>query len=79
MGVIEIDQTLETQQANKDQQKVWIIALGNGSKFLDRFSEEGIIAIGWDFLGDLGNYSSNEEIKKRMIEIEDSSNPYCAP
>jgi MoxR-like ATPase len=48
--------------------KYWAIALGEGGRLWNECQESGIIAIGWDYLGDLSKYSDQEEITKAIIE-----------
>lgn len=40
----------------------WTIALGEGGKYIDECIEQSIIAVGWDYLGDLNQYNSKDEI-----------------
>lgn len=67
---------LDQSQNNFNGQRIWVMALGEGSKYQEQFHNNGIIAIGWDYLGDLVKYQSSDEIRKRMVGIEESEKPY---
>lgn len=49
----------------------WLYAPGDGATYWDEFYNDGIIAIGWDEIGDLSTYSNKNEIKKAMREKYD--------
>ncbi|MBD3362873.1 AAA domain-containing protein [Candidatus Dojkabacteria bacterium] len=52
-------------------QKYWIISAGPSGSLLNDFKENNVIAINFhEELGDLRNYRSKEELRKKMIEIE---------
>jgi len=51
------------------KEKILDICPRGKSKYWDEFAEKGIIAIGWDYLGDLSRYNSREEIREKMIEL----------
>jgi 5-methylcytosine-specific restriction protein B len=46
--------------------RFWAIGLGEGGRLWNECQEKGVIAIGWDDLGDLRNYASREEIAERL-------------
>ena len=50
--------------------KYWIYAPGSNANKWEEFYNEGIMGLGWDELGDLDQYNSKKEIKKRLQEIE---------
>lgn len=52
--------------------RAWLYAPGyNASKWAE-FQEEGIIALGWEELGDLNNYADKDEIVAALKEIEET-------
>ncbi len=56
--------------------KVWMLAAGEGGRFWTEFKRDGIVAIGWDSLGDLSEYSSKHEILTALgAERSSGSNP----
>ena len=64
--------------------RVWALAPGAGAMHWAEFQEKGIIAIGWDALGDLGAFTnglsgtgsiSKELIYERLRELLDRTNP----
>jgi 5-methylcytosine-specific restriction protein B len=50
--------------------KYWIYAPGENASKWEEFYHEGIMGLGWDDLGDLDQYASKNEIKKKLQEIE---------
>lgn len=52
--------------------KVWLYSPGENARLFEEFYSDGIIALGWDSLGDLTQYSSMEEILKNL-KTEDSN------
>ena len=53
-----------------DLRKYWIYAPGENAELWDEFYEQGIMGLGWDELGDLNDYSSKEELKTKLQELE---------
>ena len=57
----------EDQQDEAPQrERVWLIAPGERANLFDEFHREGIVAIGWDFLGDLSDYSDADDIRNAI-------------
>lgn len=54
-----------------NSKKYWIYAPGENANKWDEFYNEGIMGLGWDKLGDLDNYATKKDIKKRLQELED--------
>lgn len=50
--------------------KYWIYAPGENASKWEEFHHEGIMGLGWDDLGDLDNFASKKDIKKRLQELE---------
>ena len=50
--------------------RTWAIALGEAGKLWNECQEQGIIAIGWDYLGNLSSYSDQIAITDAIIEHE---------
>jgi 5-methylcytosine-specific restriction protein B len=44
------------------RRRVWLYAPGGNAEFWDEFYEAGIMAIGWDELGDLSQYGSLDDV-----------------
>ena len=57
-----------------DNAKYWVISSGPDANRWNLFSEEKVIAIGWDWVGNLNNYENTKEdkkkIKDRIFEVE---------
>jgi hypothetical protein len=60
-GVLEAD----VQSANR----VWVYAPGPQAKHWEEFYREGIMAIGWDDIGNLSHYPNLEAIAHKLIEV----------
>ncbi|WP_218841417.1 AAA family ATPase [Winogradskyella costae] len=52
----------------KESRKYWLYAPGRNAEHWDAFYEEGIVAIGWDKLGDLSQYESKEDVFDALKE-----------
>lgn len=49
--------------------RYWIYAPGENACYWDEFYEEGIMALGWDELGDLSLYESKNELVNKLQDI----------
>jgi hypothetical protein len=56
-------------------QKIWLYAPGRDAEHWDDFYREGIIAIGWDELGDLSAFHDSDEVTEKIREIYNRDNP----
>ena len=68
----------ESEQWYREQvgeARVWAIAPGPGAKFWGEFQEKGIIAIGWDEIGDLQEFDGRESIHEQLRETYGSTKP----
>lgn len=54
----------------------WIYSPGEGAGIWDECYDNGIMAIGWDEIGDLKQYASKTEMKQAMKEHIDPDKPY---
>lgn len=54
---------------------VWVIGAGQGARLWGDFREHGIAVIGYDELGDLGEFDSREAIHNALIEDGRGKNP----
>lgn len=54
----------------------WIYSPGDGASMWDEFYKEKIMAVGWDYLGDLKQYDSKLAIRDKMQELRDSDLSY---
>lgn len=52
--------------------RIWVIGAGEGARRWPAFHEEGIVAIGWDDLGDLRQYSSHGDLHAAMKRVYES-------
>ncbi|MCD7768834.1 MAG: AAA family ATPase [Oscillospiraceae bacterium] len=60
---------------NTEAVRYWIYSPGNGAANWDEFFNAGIMALGWSDIGDLRNFASKEEIKQKIKECYNLSNP----
>ena len=54
----------------------WLYSPGEGAGIWKECCDNGIMAIGWDEIGDLSQYTTKNEMKKAMKEHIDPSLPY---
>ena len=54
----------------------WIYSPGDGASIWDECYDGGIMAIGWDAIGDLNEFSSKNKMKQAMKDKIDPSKPY---
>lgn len=63
--------------AKLGEARVWALSAGPGARHWPELQREGIIAIGWDDLGDLREYDSREKIHDAIAERRGSGpNPH---
>lgn len=53
---------------NEDTKRYWLYSPGKQAVKWEEFYNKGIMAIGWDKLGDLENYTDRESILKALID-----------
>lgn len=57
----------------------WIFSPGSDAYFWEEFLDDQIIAIGWDNLGNLLDYTSKDQLKQALINLYNyKTNPYNA-
>ena len=64
-----------SRSPEEEERNIWLIAPGEGAKLWDDCVENRYIAIGWDKLGNLLEYESQDEIKAKMEELYGWDNP----
>lgn len=68
---IKLNNSLEGNEIEKTH--YWMFSAGEQSKYWEEFYNKGIMAISWDKLGDLSQYSSKTEIKNALVEMYENS------
>ena len=58
------------QDAEGDGVRYWVYAPGEQAWAWQECLDEGVMLLGWDYLGDLAQYKDREEIAKKLREIE---------
>lgn len=64
---------LQDDLIKKDEKRYWIYAPGEGAKFWDEFYEKDIMAIGWDYLGNISKYKEKSEVKDSINKIKNDN------
>ena len=54
---------------------VWLISPGEAARHWPAFQEQGIAAVGYDNLGDIGEYGSKDDVHQALIDSGYGSNP----
>lgn len=67
--------SFETDDTN-DALRYWLYSPGANAAKWDEFYSKGIMAIGWDAIGDLIEYPSKEAMKQAMKEVYDPEKSY---
>ncbi|MFO8054778.1 MAG: EVE domain-containing protein [Bacteroidales bacterium] len=62
----------EMVDPKKNNIQYWLYAPGENAKMWNEFYNQGIMGIGWSELGDLNEYETKEDIRKKLQEIEGS-------
>lgn len=57
-------------------ERYWIIAAGRNSFMWEEFYRLGIIGIGWDGMGDLRLYQSQDDMRDKLRSINNNNNDY---
>ena len=68
--------TEKTIDSNVKEISYWIYSPGDNASMWDEFYKSGIMAIGWDDVGDLNRFTSKEEIKEQMKKTYDARYSY---
>ena len=63
------DKMVEDEQELTPQVRYWAISPGEKAKLWDDFKSNNLIAIGWDKLGDLRQYSSKDDIRSKIVQL----------
>lgn len=60
----------EKKIANQEDESInyWVISPAEYSRLWGQFREQNVIALGWDYLGDLKNYDSKEAVERKITE-----------
>lgn len=65
----------ESNQSNEhsaSRRRVWVIAPGRDASYWEEFYRDGVIAIGWNDLGDLSQYTDLEDFVSRIKMVYES-------
>lgn len=53
----------------KENNKVWMVRAGVGNLLIDSFLNKGIVAIGWNDVGDLSSIETYKDLKLKLQEV----------
>ena len=56
----------DEEATSESPYRVWLLHPGRAAEFWEDWAERGLIAVGWDDLGDLAQYESQEAIADKM-------------
>lgn len=57
------------------KQNVWMVRAGRGSYLIDEFINEGVVAVGWNDIGQLNEKISQEDLKNKFRKVYPDSSP----
>jgi 5-methylcytosine-specific restriction protein B len=63
------------RQSPRASPRYWAIGLGEGGRLWNKCQEEGLVAIGWDEIGDLNGYVDRDEIAKALRDHRGAGDP----
>ncbi len=63
---------IEESIVNYNEISYWTMSLGEYGNLWSECEEKNIIAVGWDYLGDLSFYENKKEINRKIIEFTKS-------
>ena len=58
-----------------EETQFWTWAAGEGGKHWDEFYNQGIVAIGWDEIGDLRQFKTKDEIRHKILGVNSDTVP----
>jgi 5-methylcytosine-specific restriction enzyme B len=58
------------EDLSQKRERYWVYAPDVNAKQWDEFYNLGIMGLGWSYLGDLRNYTSKDEIRRKIREVE---------
>ena len=79
------DETVHSEEATRgaavvdgdvETKRYWIYSPGNGAEIWEECYQKGLMAIGWDAIGNLAAYNSKDEMKQAMKEDFDPTVSY---
>jgi 5-methylcytosine-specific restriction protein B len=75
-----VSDTVSAQPSNinddirqENEKHYWIYSPGERARLWEEFSQQGIMGIGWEELGDLNQYPDKESMRLKMMELYDES------
>lgn len=74
-GIPSREEAEQWYQEKFGEARVWLLAPGAGARYWDDFREKGIIAIGWDDLGDLRAFDTRQRIYEAIHDRWGDANP----
>lgn len=63
------ERILQEASPQSVSRKYWMLSAGTGGEHWEEFYKKGIVAIGWDETGDLWQFESKEDIRKKLLSL----------
>lgn len=63
----------ESNESKKSEVRYWLYSPGEQAYLWEEYYENGIMALGWDNLGNLSKYESKQEIEKELQRLDNTS------
>ena len=67
--------SIEGKSILPQKTQYWTWSAGEGGKHWDEFYKQGIVAIGWDEIGDLRQFETKEEIRHKILGVNSDTVP----
>ncbi len=68
----EYEALARTAEIKMNSKRYWLYSPGPSAKHWEEFYQDGVMRLGWESLGDLTQYSTKDEIVKRLQDIFDT-------
>ena len=66
-------ETLLNMTSSNSQKNYWLYSPGKGAKYWEEFYNDGIMGLGWNYIGDLSKFKSKNEIKTALKDQGDTA------
>lgn len=67
--------SVQRKSIQPEKTQFWTWSAGEGGKHWDEFYKQGVVAIGWDEIGDLRQFATKEEIRHKILGVNSDTVP----
>ena len=67
--------SIQRKSIQPEKTQFWTWSAGEGGKHWDEFYKQGVVAIGWDEIGDLRQFATKEEIRHKILGVNSDTVP----